>query len=783
VIVAIMMVYGATLIVNQHRRMRADIELRGLALARGMAAIGTSVARENLFLMQDAFMVLGEQHDVRHSMVLAPDHMIVASSQPNLIGQILEDAAVAKAESLQSETTMEGRAAGVDDQTLVIMEPLWSKSIVGTTQGEPGPSLSPVSRQLLGWVRVELSLEASKREAVRLLIQQLVATALLLLVAVYGVNTIIRRLNRSLYASETRLRSIVETAAEGIVVVDMVGMIESVNPAGNYLLGAGGHELIGKALSQLVEFPPERGAIVRNQESERAKPGASQTLRCETVAKRATGQSFPVEFSVTEMTIEGARKLMCLIRDITERKRTEGEINRLAYYDGLTGLPNRVLFQDRVTQALRYARRHHLYAAMLLLDLDRFKQVNDSLGHKIGDLLLQAVAKRLMDAIRHSDSVGRKVAPELSPIASRLGGDEFTVFLTNLAHAQDAGIVGRRILDMLAEPIVLEGHEIFMTGSLGIACFPADTDDADLLMKHADTAMYHAKSEGRNNFQFFSSAMNASIQQRVQIESQLRKALDREELMAYFQPRMEVRTRGVVGAEAVVRWRHPERGILLPAEFVPVAQESGLIQAIDGWMFRQACREIQLLNQLGLPPLKVSVNVSNSLFREKTFTDLIAQALTESGLPAHLLELELTESIILRHAEPAIILLKALKAMGVSLAIDDFGTGYSSLSYLHRLPVDTLKIDQSFVQGLSHSRESKAIVRAIVAMGHSLEMRVVAEGVETDEQMSFLVGEGCDEVQGYLFSKPLSADQMTDFMKQQPAQPANPATSQGSEAA
>lgn len=461
---------------------------------------------------------------------------------------------------------------------------------------------------------------------------------------------------------------------------------------------------------------------------------------------------------------------MCLIRDITERKQTEGEINRLAYYDGLTGLPNRVLFQDRVTQALRYARRHHLYAAMLLLDLDRFKQVNDSLGHKIGDLLLQAVAKRLMDAIRHSDSVGRKVAPELSPIASRLGGDEFTVFLTNLAHAQDAGIVGRRILDMLAEPIVLEGHEIFMTGSLGIACFPADTDDADLLMKHADTAMYHAKSEGRNNFQFFSSAMNASIQQRVQIESQLRKALDREELMAYFQPRMDVRTRGVVGAEAVVRWRHPERGILLPAEFVPVAQESGLIQAIDGWMFRQACREIQLLNQLGLPPLKVSVNVSNSLFREKTFTDLIAQVLTESGLPAHLLELELTESIILRHAEPAIILLKALKAMGVSLAIDDFGTGYSSLSYLHRLPVDTLKIDQSFVQELSHSRESQAIVRAIVAMGHSLEMRVVAEGVETDEQMSFLVGEGCDEVQGYLFSKPLSADQMTDFMKQQPAQ-------------
>lgn len=767
VIVVIMTVYGAASIATQQHQMRAGIEQRGLALARGMASIGASVARDNLFLMQAAFTALGEQHDVRRSMVLAPDHMIVASSQPDLIGQILDDTAVATAETRQSETLLEGGAAGVDDQTLVIMEPLWSNSSIGTRQGEPRPSLSPVSRQLLGWVRVELSLEASRREAVRLLIQQLLVTALLLLAAIYGVNTTIRRLNRSLYASETRLRSIVEAAGEGIVIIDMAGVIESVNPAVNYLLETNAHELVGESLDHLVTYPSEIASIFSNQGNGTARTGRIPTLRCETVAKRKTGQSFPVELCVSEMTIDGARKFTCLIRDITERRRAEDEINRLAYYDSLTGLPNRVLFQDRVTQALRYARRHHLHAAMVLLDLDRFKQVNDSLGHKIGDLLLQAVAVRLTDSLRQSDSVGRQVAPELSPTVSRLGGDEFTIFLTNLAHVQDAGTVGRRILDILAEPFVLDGQEIFMTGSLGIACFPADADDIDLLLKHADTAMYHAKSEGRNNYQFFSATMNAIIQQRAQTESQLRKALDREEFVAYFQPKMEARTRRVVGAEALVRWRHPERGVLLPAEFVPVAQESGLVQGIDGWMLRHACRQITTWTQGDLPPLQISVNVSNSLFRAKTFTELVAQSLEESGLPPYLLELELTESIILRHAEPAIILLKVLKGMGVSLAIDDFGTGYSSLSYLHRLPVDTLKIDQSFIQELPHSRDSAAIVRAIIAMGHSLDVRVVAEGVETDEQMNFLVREGCDEVQGYLFSKPLTIDQMTDFLKRQ----------------
>lgn len=782
-IVAIMAVYGATLIANQQRQMRADIELRGLALARGIASIGAFVVRENLFLMQQAFAALGEQHNVRRSMLLAPDHMIIASSRPDLIGQILNDAAVVEAESLQSETVMEGPAAGVDDQILVIMEPLWSDSLIGIGQGAASPSRLPVSRELLGWVRVELFLGAFRREAVQFLIQQLLVTSLLLLAAIYAVQSTVRRLSRSLYASETRLRTIVETAGEGIVVIDMAGVIESANPAANYLVGANADELVGGSLAQLMTLPPEVAFILSNRGNRTARTRRTENLRCETVAKRKTGQSFPVELSVSEMLVDGARKFTCIIRDITERRRAEDEINRLAYYDSLTGLPNRTLFYDRVTQALRYARRHHLYAAMLFLDLDRFKQVNDSLGHKIGDLLLQAVAKRLTDSLRQSDSVGRQVAPELSPTVSRLGGDEFTIFLTNLAHVQDAGTVGRRTLDLLAEPFLLDGHEIFVTGSMGIACFPADADDVDLLLKYADTAMYHAKNDDRNNYQFFSATMNAVIQQRAQLEHQLRKGLERDELMPYFQPRVEVRTRRVVGAEAVVRWRHPERGVIPPADFLAVAQESALIQAIDGWMLHHACRQITTWTRHGLPPLQISVNLSHSLFRQKKFTDLVLQVLAESGLPPHLLELELTESVILRHAEPAISLLKVLKEMGVSLAIDDFGTGYSSLSYLHRLPVDTLKIDQSFVQELPHSRDSVSIVRAIIAMGHSLDVRVVAEGVETDEQMNFLVSEGCDEVQGYLFSKPLPLDQMTDFLKQQSTQPADPATSQGTEAA
>lgn len=450
-------------------------------------------------------------------------------------------------------------------------------------------------------------------------------------------------------------------------------------------------------------------------------------------------------------------------QDISERKRSEREIHRLAYYDSLTGLPNRVLFKDRVIQALAHARRYKSTLAVLFLDLDRFKIINDTLGHTVGDLLLKQVADRLSDSIRHSDSVGRSVEKDKTPELARLGGDEFTVLLTNIQVAQDAGTVARRILESLALSFLIDGHEISVTVSVGIAIFPTDGDSMDLLLKSSDVAMYHAKEQGRNNAQFYSAAMNALASERLKMENDLRKALERHELIVYYQPQVDIRTNRIVGAEALVRWRHPQRGMLLPAVFLPVAIETGMIQKVDDEVLLMACRQNKAWHDAGYTPIRISVNVSNLFFHGASLANAVARTLGETQLNPESLELELTEAITMRDAEKSITMLRELRAMDVRLSIDDFGTGYSSLSHLQRFPLNMLKIDQSFTRDMTSNSANASITRAIISLAHGMNLSVLAEGVETDEQLTLLREQGCDEVQGHYFGRPMSAEEFTQL--------------------
>ncbi|MBH0203242.1 MAG: EAL domain-containing protein [Nitrospira sp.] len=451
-------------------------------------------------------------------------------------------------------------------------------------------------------------------------------------------------------------------------------------------------------------------------------------------------------------------------QDISERKRSEREIHRLAYYDSLTGLPNRVLFKDRVTQSLAHAHRYHSTLAVLFLDLDRFKVINDTLGHNVGDLLLKQVADRLMDSIRHSDSIGRSVQTDETQELARLGGDEFTVLLTNIQDAQDAGTVARRILEALTRSFIIDGHEISVTVSVGIAICPTDGDSVDHLLKCSDIAMYHAKEQGRNNFQFYSSTMNALAAERLEMENELRKALERHELVVYYQPQVDIRSNRIVGAEALVRWPHPHRGMLLPAAFLPVAVDTGMIRRLDEEVLLMACRQNKAWQDGGYAPIRISVNVSNSFFHGASLTSTIAKALEETRLDPGYLELELTESITMQHVETSITMLQGLRGMGVRLSIDDFGTGYSSLSHLQRFPLNMLKIDQSFARDVTRNPANASITRAIISLAHSMNLSVLAEGVETGEQLALFRGQGCDEVQGHFFGRPMRGEEFVQLL-------------------
>jgi diguanylate cyclase (GGDEF)-like protein/PAS domain S-box-containing protein len=458
------------------------------------------------------------------------------------------------------------------------------------------------------------------------------------------------------------------------------------------------------------------------------------------------------------------RRIVHVSRDITKRKLAEEQIHTLAYYDVLTGLPNRVLFKELLKRTFEYSRRHNLIFAILFIDLDDFKRINDTLGQGVGDQLLQVIANDLVKTLRSSDYVARSTEGKIKNVVSRQGGDEFIVLLQNLAQSKNAGNAAGRILQEFSKPYELSGQEVFMTASIGISLYPGDGENVENLLKNADTAMYQAKNKGKNNYQFYSREMNVAALELLTLENELHRALERNELQVYYQPKVAFSTRNIIGTEALIRWRHPDRGLISPAQFIPLAESGGLIVPIGEFVLRTACLQNKKWQEDGIKPMSVAVNLSSRQFDQKGLIKIVYNALKDAHLSPQYLELEITESTVMKNPEEAIEIMRELKAMGIRIAIDDFGTGYSSLNSLKQLPVDFLKIDNSFVRNLSSSLSDAAIVRTIIAMAHGLNLQVIAEGVETEQQLAFLEEHGCDFMQGFLFCHPLAVEEVSGIL-------------------
>lgn len=457
--------------------------------------------------------------------------------------------------------------------------------------------------------------------------------------------------------------------------------------------------------------------------------------------------------------------VLAIVRNISERKLAEERIRYLAYYDSLTGLPNRTQYMEHLDQAVRHARRTQESLAVMFLDLDRFKLINDTLGHNVGDALLVAVGDRLKHSLRSADLVARGQLKETQAQVARMGGDEFILLLN---QANDPANVARRILEELAQPFTVEGHEVFITPSIGIAVYPDDGDEVDTLVKNADAAMYHAKSEGRNNYKFYANSMNAKAMERLSLENDLRRALEREEFVLHYQPQVDSHDQSLLGLEVLIRWQHPGRGLVSPMEFIPVAEETGMIIPIGNWVLENACRQVKQWQLVGFKPPRVAVNISGRQFRSPMFLADMTEAMSRTGIDPSLVELELTESVLMHDAQSSVDALRSLRAMGVLFSVDDFGTGYSSLSYLKRFPLTTLKIDRAFVRDITTDMDDAAIVTAIIAMSKAMNLNVIAEGVETEAQLQFLAEHGCSSIQGFYISKPAPAPEIVPFLAKLP---------------
>lgn len=549
--------------------------------------------------------------------------------------------------------------------------------------------------------------------------------------------------SRKLIENELILSSqVLNSMNEAVVVASLDYRIRSVNPAFCAITGYTERQICDKYLVHLAYSRQQRG-LFNNIEQQllRHKHWAGEIW-----IRNKGRKALLVWLEINQVIdIKGETShFVAVFTDITERKKAEEDLRFLASFDTLTGLPNRTLFQDRLNHAISQAHRSNNIVALLFLDLDRFKHINDSMGHHIGDLLLKAVARRLQNAVREGDTV------------ARLGGDEFTIILEGVAKTKAATLISEKVLRAFQAPFLLDDKSLTISTSIGISLYPNDADNADSLIKFADTAMYHAKSLGRNNFQFYTHELNEMATRHVQLEAGLKQAIARNELSLVYQPKFSLRDGSLTGLEALLRWHHAELGPISPVEFIPLAEETGIINQIGLWVINHACQQLAQWNELGFTDFSMAINLSARQLKADIIST-IEVALAVSGLPAKSLELELTESMIMGNPQESVTILAKLKALGLTIAVDDFGTGYSSLSYLKRFPIDTLKIDREFVRDITNDPDDAAMTSAIIALAHSLELNVVAEGVETQEQLNFLALQGCDQVQGFLLSKPLSA--------------------------
>ncbi len=560
----------------------------------------------------------------------------------------------------------------------------------------------------------------------------------------------------ALYVEKERAVVTLNSIGDAVLCTDISGNITYLNLVAETMTGWQREAATGKPLAEVFRIVD--GATretSRNPMEMAVEQNRTVGLTVNCVLIRRDGFESAIEDSAAPIHDRSGRVTGAVIvfHDVSAARAMSVQMTHSAQHDLLTSLPNRLLLNDRVTQAIALARRQNKPTAVIFLDLDRFKYINDSLGHAIGDELLQSVSKRLLANVRASDTV------------SRQGGDEFVILLSEITHLGDAATSARKILLSLNAPHSIRGQDLRIDGSIGISVYPEDGQDAETLIKNADTAMYHAKESGRNNFQFFKAEMNLKAVERQSLESSLRCALEREEFLLHYQPKVNLDTGEITGVEALIRWQQPDRGLLQPAQFVPIAEDCGLIVQIGRWVLREACRQARAWQKAGLPLLPIAVNVSAVEFRDEGFVGGVRAILSETGLEARYLELELTEGVLMEHAESTAAVLQELKTMGVHLAVDDFGTGYSSLSYLQQFPIDVLKIDQSFVHRITGDPDDSQIVSAIISMGKSLKHLVVAEGIETLEQRAFLQAQHCTEGQGYHFSRPLAPAQFARLLQ------------------
>jgi len=585
---------------------------------------------------------------------------------------------------------------------------------------------------------------------------EVTASMFLAIICIVGGSLWLNRFSRDLSESEeseARYRGLLEAAPDAMVVVNQDGEIVLLNVQAEKQFGYRRDELVGQKVKNIIpEGFAERliADALRSAEDALAQQiGTGIELN----GRRKDGSEFPIEIMLSPLESAEGILVTAAIRDITTRKKAEAQMTHSAEHDFLTGLPNRMLLNDRLNQAIILAKRHRKKPAVLFLDLDGFKHINDSLGHPIGDKLLQSLTKRLVDCVRGSDTV------------SRQGGDEFVVLLSEVEQSEDAAIAARRMLKAVAEAHPIDKHDLHVTTSIGVSVYPDDGLDAETLIKNADTAMYQAKENGQQSYQFFKPAMNVRAVERQSIEESLRRALERQEFALHYQPKINLMTGKITGAEALLRWAHPIRGPVSPAQFIPVAEDCGLILPIGNWVLREACQQARVWVDAGLPLGTMAVNISAIEFRDENFLDGVFAILKDTGLDPRFLELELTESVLMKHAESTVSILKTLRARGVQVAVDDFGTGYSSLSYLTKFSIDVLKIDQSFVRQITTVPDETTIVTAVISMGRNLKLRVVAEGVETQEELAFLQAHQCDEAQGYYFSRPVLPQQFAKLLK------------------
>lgn len=545
--------------------------------------------------------------------------------------------------------------------------------------------------------------------------------------------------------------TVFENTTEGVIITDADENIVSTNRAVFDITGYENSDIIQKPIS-ILKSQRHDDEFYRDIQKTVAKTGSWQG---EVWNKRKNGEIYPqwLNISVVKNANKEISNYVWVFSDISAIKESQQKLDHLAHHDPLTGLPNRLLLDARVTQSLSRARRNNNKIAVMFLDLDHFKNVNDTLGHPVGDLLLQEVSRRLISCVREEDTVCRQ------------GGDEFIVILEELHDSHFASDVAQKIIVSLADKYVLQGHEVFVTCSIGISLYPDDSDDITTLFKNADSALYRAKAQGRNAYQYYTDELTINAMQRMHMENGLRNAIGRNELVLHYQPQVDLYSGQIVGVEALVRWQHPEKGLLIAEDFIPLAEETGLISRIGEWVLRSACKCVKSWIDDGLPKLKMSVNISAVEFNQKNFSQTVAKILSETGIEGEYLELELTERIVMKDAQNTIVIMKELRKMGVSFSIDDFGTGYSSLSYLKKFPISKIKIDKSFVNNITTDSEDAAISQAVISMSHSMHLKTVAEGVETLQQQEFLRSRQCDEIQGHYFSYPLSEVKMHELLR------------------